>query len=271
MKAADRSTREAAANSSTRAYNSPEVVERYAAAADLMPAEEVLFGRYLRTGMDILDVGVGAGRTTGALRAVAGRYVGVDYAEAMVEACRRRFPDLEFVRADAADLSAFPDASFDAVIFSFNGVDYLPGDDRRQLFLREAHRVLRAAGVLILSRHNARSLFIVPLEPRQSGLKARLGWLKYAALENAWRLRAIPTQRPFWRGEGLFHDRNDNGTEVLVASRGRVIEELDSHDFTLLDVVGSNHPLPLPSAATPWWYYAFMKRERQGSSVAPRS
>jgi SAM-dependent methyltransferase len=258
---------EAAANSSTQAYNSPEVVERYADAADLTPAEEVLFGRYLRTGMDILDIGVGAGRTTAALRAVAGRYVGVDYAEAMVEACRRRFPDLEFLQADAADLSAFPDASFDAVIFSFNGVDCLPGDDRRHLFLKEAHRLLRPAGVLILSRHNARSLFMVPLEPRHRGLRTRLGWLKYAALENAWRIRAIPTQAPFWRGEGPFKDHaaEYNGSELQVASRRRVVEELVSQDFTLLDVVGSNHPLRLPSAATAWWYYAFMKRERQGS------
>jgi ubiquinone/menaquinone biosynthesis C-methylase UbiE len=262
---------EAVANDSTRAYNSPEVVERYADAADLMPAEEVLFRRYLRTGMDILDIGVGAGRTTAGLRSLAGRYVGVDYAEAMVEACRRRFPDLEFVQADAADLSAFPDASFDAVIFSFNGVDCLPGDDRRHLFLQEAHRVLRPAGVLILSRHNARSLFIVPLEPRQGGLKARLGWLKYAALENVWRLRAVPTQPPFWRGDGAFQDHADNGIELRVASRRRAIEELESHDFTLLDVVGSNHPLRLPSAATPWWYYACMKRERQASAVPTTS
>ena len=35
------------------------------------------------------------------------------------------FPGLQFEAADAADLSLFADASFDAVVFSFNGIDYL--------------------------------------------------------------------------------------------------------------------------------------------------
>ena len=43
----------------------------------------------------------------------------------MIRACRSKFPHLRFNVADASDLSQFADASFDSVVFSFNGLDCL--------------------------------------------------------------------------------------------------------------------------------------------------
>jgi SAM-dependent methyltransferase len=88
-------------------YNSPGNVETYVRSTGLMPVEDHLFGRHVPPGSDVLDIGVGGGRTTPALSARAGRYVGIDFAPAMVEACQARFPDLEFAVGDAADLSRF--------------------------------------------------------------------------------------------------------------------------------------------------------------------
>ncbi|MFB4304752.1 class I SAM-dependent methyltransferase [Actinomadura sp. GTD37] len=76
-----------------------------------------------RPGERILDVGCGCGGTTAALaEAVAptGRAVGVDLAESMVAAARRRFPrdrhpGLSFVAADIETVGALPGAPFDAV------------------------------------------------------------------------------------------------------------------------------------------------------------
>ena len=71
----------------------------------------MLFETYLRRGMKILDVGVGGGRTTRYLAALASHYVGIDYAPAMISACREKFPDLEFCVGHADDLKEFDRAS----------------------------------------------------------------------------------------------------------------------------------------------------------------
>ena len=241
-------------------YNSADNVETYVQSEGLMPAEEHLFGRHIAPGSDILDIGVGGGRTTPALSALAGRYVGADFAAAMVDACRRRFPEIEFQVADAADLSAFGDGRFDVVVFSFNGVDCLPTDAARHRFLDEAHRVLRPGGRLILSRHNARGVLMIPLRGQRSTLREWAGLVKYGVLENALRARTIPWTPAFRRGEGQIFDRADGGILLRVATRDRAVDEVEQHEFRLLEAVGSNHPLRLPSAITPWWHLAFERR-----------
>ncbi len=88
-------------------------------------------------------------------------YIGVDYAESMVDAVRRRFAsrltNARFERADARDLADFADASLDAVIFSFNGVDTLAPTERQQFF-QEARRILKGGGLLAFSSHNLAAL-----------------------------------------------------------------------------------------------------------------
>ena len=87
--------------------------------------------------MAILDMGVGGGRTTQYLSQIAGRYVGADYSEAMVDTCRKRFPDQEFRHCDARDIAPFADGEFDAVVFSANGIDYIAADEGRARCLAE--------------------------------------------------------------------------------------------------------------------------------------
>jgi ubiquinone/menaquinone biosynthesis C-methylase UbiE len=74
----------------------------------------------------------------------------------MVEACRRRFASLEFLCVDATDLRIFSDRRFDVVVFSFNGIDYIPTDEARARCLLEVARVLRPGGRFIFSSHNAK-------------------------------------------------------------------------------------------------------------------
>jgi trans-aconitate methyltransferase len=88
-----------------RTYRVPAVASHYAALNYLTPCEQLLFRTYIKPGMAVLDLGVGGGRTTSYLSRIASRYVGVDYSEAMIHACRRKFLDLDFMLADASDLS----------------------------------------------------------------------------------------------------------------------------------------------------------------------
>ena len=127
-------------------YNKPDVVKCYAEADCLQPDEAYAFDKYIRSGETILDLGVGGGRTTPYLVAKAKKYIGVDYSDAMVEACQRKFPDLEFHCEDASDLSRFADASFDVVVFSLNGIDYIRTDEARARCLLEVKRVLKPGG-----------------------------------------------------------------------------------------------------------------------------
>ena len=104
-------------------------------------------------GRPILDIGVGAGRTTPLLMAISRDYIGIDYTAQMVEACRRQHPGVRIEQADARDLSAFADGQFALVMFSFNGIDAV-GPEGRERILREVHRVLEPGATFLFSAHN---------------------------------------------------------------------------------------------------------------------
>ncbi len=129
--------------------------ESWGGSFGLFEPEKVILARLMGelAGGSLLDVGVGAGRTTPAFSAACRRYAGVDYAQAMVDRCRRMYPNLDFRRQDARDLSAFEPQSFDVVWFSYNGIDFVPPEDRGRV-LRECSRVLTPGGALVFSSHN---------------------------------------------------------------------------------------------------------------------
>jgi SAM-dependent methyltransferase len=136
-------------------YERRSIVSQYTTATELTSTEERLLTRYRANivGGRVLDLGVGAGRTTPYLTDLATSYVGVDFSTAMVAACRQRYPRLEFRQGDALDLSVFPEDHFDFVLFSFNGIDYVGHDDRVRV-LKQVARVLRPSGVFVFSSHN---------------------------------------------------------------------------------------------------------------------
>jgi SAM-dependent methyltransferase len=139
-------------------YERADVVGRYAAASDLFGAERLLLDRWAPSLAEwsMLDLGVGGGRTTLHFAPRVQRYVGTDYAQGMVDACRRRFrdhPDWRFEHCDARDMTRFDEASFDLVLFSFNGLDYVSHDDRLEA-LGQVRRLLRPRGIFAFSAHN---------------------------------------------------------------------------------------------------------------------
>ena len=98
----------------------------------------------------VLDIAVGGGRTTGLLSRPATSYLGVDIAEGMVERARERYPGVALRVGDARDLAGLGSASFDLVVFSFNGIDSLEHDDRR-LAVRAMRRVVAPTGRVVFS------------------------------------------------------------------------------------------------------------------------
>jgi SAM-dependent methyltransferase len=132
----------------------PRSVEDYSREPGLWAIEERLVRRFVATPpASILDLGCGAGRTTNGFRQEGWRTYGLDLSDSLLRVARERFPGLPLLRADATALT-FASQTFDAVVFSFNGIDYIYPESAREQCLAEAFRVLRPGGVIILSTHN---------------------------------------------------------------------------------------------------------------------
>lgn len=216
-------------------YDRTDVVSYYESSDALTPSEHFVFESYLSPGMDIVDIGVGAGRTAPYLSALARGYVGLDIAPAMVARCRERFPELQFIVGDATDL-CLRDGSCDAVVFSANGFDHLDSETGRARCLEECRRVLRTGGVLVYSRHNARA----------TGTTLRTV------------IRAA--KRPaFWWGEGYVTDHTHGGLITHTATPARVRRATAAAGFEVLATLGPSHPGGRCRMFDPWFYYVARK------------
>ncbi len=144
-----------------KVYNAPRVVKSYSIARDLHAAERTVLDilRARLCHMRMLDLGVGAGRTAYHFSPLVKSYTGIDLSANMVQACRQAFPTMiaSFSEGDARSMPQFKDASFDLVLFSFNGLDYSGNEDRSKA-LKEIRRVGSPGGSLFFSSHNLRYL-----------------------------------------------------------------------------------------------------------------
>jgi ubiquinone/menaquinone biosynthesis C-methylase UbiE len=185
-------------------YRHPAVAAEYARMSDLFAPEEAIL-RLLLSELStarMLDLGVGGGRTTLHFARCVRQYVGADYSESMIRECQRRFatyPDpLSFVICDARSLQMFASGSFDFILFSFNGIDYVNHSDRLTI-LKEIRRVGKPGGRFCFSSHNLNYgaqrfelRHMISLNPRFAKRTARRLVLRYVY---NWRVRAGTLRR----------------------------------------------------------------------------
>ena len=166
-------------------------------------------------GKDVLDIGVGTGRTSIYLAPLARRYEGIDYSPSMVRFMQATRPEIPVRLADMRDLGEFSDGSFDFVFAPSNVLDAVGHEDRLHA-LGEFRRVLRADGTLVFSSHNR--LFL------QAEAGPRLRW---TPLDPVRQLRGIGIFVRQLNNHRRYRTmRSSHGDYALLTDEG--------HDFALL-------------------------------------
>src|ERR1041384_4078367 len=137
------------------AYSARDVVDWYKDLDFILKPEAVIIERIRAAieGNKLLDIGIGAGRTTRFLLDVSQDYTGIDYTRGCIDLAQKKYPDANLIHCDARDLSIFADQTFDFVLFSGNGIDYMIHDDRIKC-LKEIARVLKPGCFFAFSTHN---------------------------------------------------------------------------------------------------------------------
>lgn len=240
-------------------YQSAEVAAHYALASGLDEPERALFERWLKSGMAILDIGVGGGRTTPYLKKIASRYVGIDYAPAMIDIAKGRFPDTDFRVCDATDMAEFADGDFDSVVFSFNGIDNIPNDAGRARCFMEINRVLRPGGIFLFSSHNARMLGVPVNLQNARGIQVLKRCFR-ALYASMCRIFRALFNNAFWRGQGYVAEKTHGGLILYVSTPAHVRSQLAASGFSLRETLHAPS-LDSPAILTPWFYYAAVKSD----------
>lgn len=252
-------------------YARPEAVSAFSGDDLLEPTLVMLLIRYRDwiLDRDVLDMGVGPGRTTAYLSRLTPRYVGIDYSPSMVQHCIRRFPGARIELGDARDLSRFEPSSLDFVLFSYGAISALDHEGRLRV-LSEVRRILRPEGVFAFSAHNReyRGAHAGPrLHPHRNPVTFLVNGLRW--LRNLWnhaRRRHLERETPEYalindlaEGFRLIHYYIDHRQQRRqLAESG--LDAVAVYDDELNAVQPDSHP-----AKAPWiWYVA---RRSDGNSA----
>lgn len=125
-------------------------------------------------GLDVLEIGCGDGRNCVEIACRGARVTGVDVSDSQIALARQRVEaanvPIRLLRADAADLSPLPDASFDAIV----SIYVFPYVEAMAVCLAECFRLLCPGGRLIFAQdHPIRSCFWDEEMEEESVLPAR--------------------------------------------------------------------------------------------------
>ena len=212
-------------------YEQDGVVIHYARAAanvGLWESERIWLTRTFNTDHNLLEVGCGAGRIAIGLFELGYRnLIATDYSKGMVKAAQavahEKRCEIQFAVADACRLK-YQSESYDGVVFGFNGLMQIPGQERRIAALEEIYRVLKPGGYFFFTTHD------------RDNPKQRKHWKKE---EKDWNKgRQHPDYEEFgdriggtdWGDMFIHIPRKDETTQALEKVGFRVIKSAHRND-----------------------------------------
>jgi SAM-dependent methyltransferase len=124
--------------------------------------------QYVFAGEKVLDWGCGNGRFFEIFANKEINYFGIDISEKLIEIAKNKYPQANFQVISPFDLP-FPNNFFDK-IFSIAVFHHIPSEEFRLKFLKEAKRILKPEGLLILTVWNLNPLKMLLIGKRKRAL-----------------------------------------------------------------------------------------------------
>lgn len=139
-------------------FGSNPILDTYAERLAFRTGEKYMFSTFLHRGKNLLDAGCGTGRASFLLAPWFEPIEAFDIAPSAIERARAENDRLGMrVRFRVADATALPfdSASFDNIVFAYNGIEGIASEALRDRALAELCRVLRPGGRFVFSTKSA--------------------------------------------------------------------------------------------------------------------
>lgn len=253
--------------SNLETYQNKKTINYYAKSEGLqLPEQEILkkIGNKL-INANVLDIGVGGGRTTPYFANGVNSYLGIDFSEDFIIHCKKKynstFSKAEFKTVDARSLEQMPSNSFDIILFSFNGIDNVTLDERNTI-IKSIYKLLKPNGYFIFSSHN---LNYLPILSKYKIYKNPLATIKTAIKHYNFLKKnklALQNKKNY---TFIYDDTYDFGLQTCYVNANYQIKVLEESGFSNCEIYSLNTGNQISTSdsendKSAWLYFLCLKK-----------